>query len=235
MAGDFNATLDHPELRRLLTRGWRDAGRERGEALEPTWHGLPLAASRSTRARTARAAVLGYEVADLAAATTARSRSPSACRPADGAAPRTVRLRGGQRPSGRSAATSARTSSTAIRRGGFGARTGEHEEEARGRSAVDRAAHEAGMAERLGEAGDQATPHPRRRVPPRHPLLAVVAHIGAKPRDRAHGGRDHRAGILRLGRHPRSSARCSSRRPIAGPPAGSRAGDPPGARCRAGR
>lgn len=42
VAGDFNATLDHPQLRRLLAAGWRDAGRERGDALEPTWHGLPL-------------------------------------------------------------------------------------------------------------------------------------------------------------------------------------------------
>jgi endonuclease/exonuclease/phosphatase family metal-dependent hydrolase len=42
IAGDFNATLDHPQLRRLLGDGWRDAGRERGDALQSTWHGLPL-------------------------------------------------------------------------------------------------------------------------------------------------------------------------------------------------
>jgi len=42
IAGDFNATLDHPQLRRLLADGWRDAARERGAALTPTWHGLPF-------------------------------------------------------------------------------------------------------------------------------------------------------------------------------------------------
>ncbi|MBO9532161.1 MAG: endonuclease/exonuclease/phosphatase family protein [Solirubrobacteraceae bacterium] len=41
VAGDFNATLDHPQLRRLLDAGWRDAGRERGSGMRPTWHGLP--------------------------------------------------------------------------------------------------------------------------------------------------------------------------------------------------
>jgi endonuclease/exonuclease/phosphatase (EEP) superfamily protein YafD len=38
VAGDFNATLDHGELRRILGLGWRDAGRERGAGLTPTWH-----------------------------------------------------------------------------------------------------------------------------------------------------------------------------------------------------
>lgn len=66
VAGDFNATLDHPELRRLLNAGWRDAGRERGEALEPTWHGLPLARLTIDHVLVPRgAAVLGYEVDDL--------------------------------------------------------------------------------------------------------------------------------------------------------------------------
>lgn len=37
LAGDFNATLDHSELRDLLDRGYRDAGEVAGEGLEPTW------------------------------------------------------------------------------------------------------------------------------------------------------------------------------------------------------
>jgi endonuclease/exonuclease/phosphatase (EEP) superfamily protein YafD len=37
LAGDFNATLDHAELRDLLDRGYRDAGDATGKGLEPTW------------------------------------------------------------------------------------------------------------------------------------------------------------------------------------------------------
>jgi len=37
LAGDFNATLDHAELRRLLDRGYRDAAEQAGTALRPTW------------------------------------------------------------------------------------------------------------------------------------------------------------------------------------------------------
>jgi endonuclease/exonuclease/phosphatase family metal-dependent hydrolase len=37
LAGDFNATLDHVELRRLLDTGYRDAASEVGDALAPTW------------------------------------------------------------------------------------------------------------------------------------------------------------------------------------------------------
>jgi endonuclease/exonuclease/phosphatase family metal-dependent hydrolase len=37
LAGDFNATLDHTELRRLLDTGYRDAASEVGDALAPTW------------------------------------------------------------------------------------------------------------------------------------------------------------------------------------------------------
>jgi endonuclease/exonuclease/phosphatase family metal-dependent hydrolase len=39
LAGDFNATLDHAELRRLLDRGYRDAAEQAGVALRPTWPG----------------------------------------------------------------------------------------------------------------------------------------------------------------------------------------------------
>ena len=37
LAGDFNATLDHTELRRLLNRGYRDAAEQAGNGLRPTW------------------------------------------------------------------------------------------------------------------------------------------------------------------------------------------------------
>jgi len=41
LAGDFNATLDHPELRALLDRGYIDAADAAGEGLEPTWPAPP--------------------------------------------------------------------------------------------------------------------------------------------------------------------------------------------------
>lgn len=37
LAGDFNATLDFPELRDVLDTGYRDAGEVTGKGLEPTW------------------------------------------------------------------------------------------------------------------------------------------------------------------------------------------------------
>ena len=37
LAGDFNATLDHAELRELLERGYRDAAEQAGNGLRPTW------------------------------------------------------------------------------------------------------------------------------------------------------------------------------------------------------
>jgi endonuclease/exonuclease/phosphatase (EEP) superfamily protein YafD len=37
LAGDFNATLDHAELRRLLGTGYEDAAEEAGAGLKPTW------------------------------------------------------------------------------------------------------------------------------------------------------------------------------------------------------
>lgn len=39
VAGDFNATLDHREFRRLLDRGFVDAGNEKGAGMTPTWEG----------------------------------------------------------------------------------------------------------------------------------------------------------------------------------------------------
>lgn len=44
LAGDFNATLDHAELRRLIATGYRDAASEVGAGLVPTW---PYAGRRS--------------------------------------------------------------------------------------------------------------------------------------------------------------------------------------------
>ena len=37
LAGDFNATFDHAEFRRVLGRGYRDAAEQAGVALRPTW------------------------------------------------------------------------------------------------------------------------------------------------------------------------------------------------------
>jgi endonuclease/exonuclease/phosphatase (EEP) superfamily protein YafD len=44
LAGDFNATLDHPELRALLDRGYVDAADAAGEGLVWTWPALRLRA-----------------------------------------------------------------------------------------------------------------------------------------------------------------------------------------------
>jgi endonuclease/exonuclease/phosphatase (EEP) superfamily protein YafD len=41
LAGDFNATLDHPELRRLLARGYVDAADASGSGLTWTWPARP--------------------------------------------------------------------------------------------------------------------------------------------------------------------------------------------------
>ena len=37
LAGDFNATLDHRELRRLIGRGYHDAAEQAGSGLRMTW------------------------------------------------------------------------------------------------------------------------------------------------------------------------------------------------------
>jgi endonuclease/exonuclease/phosphatase family metal-dependent hydrolase len=39
LAGDFNSTLDHDELRDLVDRGYRDAAETAGVGFEPTWQG----------------------------------------------------------------------------------------------------------------------------------------------------------------------------------------------------
>jgi endonuclease/exonuclease/phosphatase family metal-dependent hydrolase len=37
LLGDFNATLDHAELRDLVSHGYRDAAAAAGKGLVPTW------------------------------------------------------------------------------------------------------------------------------------------------------------------------------------------------------
>ena len=39
LAGDFNSTLDHHELRKLVDRGYRDAAEAVGAGFSPTWQG----------------------------------------------------------------------------------------------------------------------------------------------------------------------------------------------------
>ncbi|MCW2701664.1 MAG: endonuclease/exonuclease/phosphatase family protein, partial [Blastococcus sp.] len=46
LAGDFNATLDHAALRAVLRRGYVDAARLVGRALDWTWHPLRLPVPR---------------------------------------------------------------------------------------------------------------------------------------------------------------------------------------------
>jgi endonuclease/exonuclease/phosphatase family metal-dependent hydrolase len=41
LAGDFNATLDHAQFRRLLRRGYADAASQDGNGLSPTWGPQP--------------------------------------------------------------------------------------------------------------------------------------------------------------------------------------------------
>jgi endonuclease/exonuclease/phosphatase (EEP) superfamily protein YafD len=44
VAGDFNATLDHEPMRRLLRTGLRDAARQANSGWQPTWPGATDAA-----------------------------------------------------------------------------------------------------------------------------------------------------------------------------------------------
>ena len=41
LAGDFNATLDHAQFRRLLRRGYADAASQAGHGLSLTWGPQP--------------------------------------------------------------------------------------------------------------------------------------------------------------------------------------------------
>ncbi|MFF5260588.1 endonuclease/exonuclease/phosphatase family protein [Actinomadura viridis] len=67
LAGDFNATLDHAHLRRLLGRGYADAADRAGAGLTPTWGGAgtdpPLTIDHVLVDR--RCAVKGFAVHDV--------------------------------------------------------------------------------------------------------------------------------------------------------------------------
>jgi endonuclease/exonuclease/phosphatase (EEP) superfamily protein YafD len=68
LAGDFNATLDFPELRDLLDGGYRDAGEVTGDGLTPTWPQgkiLPPPVTIDHVLADRRAAILDYGVEDL--------------------------------------------------------------------------------------------------------------------------------------------------------------------------
>jgi endonuclease/exonuclease/phosphatase (EEP) superfamily protein YafD len=68
LAGDFNATLDFPELRDLLDTGYRDAGEVTGDGLAPTWPQgriLPPPVTIDHVLADRRAAILDYGVEDL--------------------------------------------------------------------------------------------------------------------------------------------------------------------------
>jgi endonuclease/exonuclease/phosphatase family metal-dependent hydrolase len=68
LAGDFNATLDFPELRDLLDSGYRDAGEVTGDGLAPTWPQgkiLPPPVTIDHVLADRRASILDYGVEDL--------------------------------------------------------------------------------------------------------------------------------------------------------------------------
>jgi endonuclease/exonuclease/phosphatase family metal-dependent hydrolase len=82
LAGDFNATLDHRELRAVIGRGYRDAADVVGAGLRPTWPDgrsrPPIAIDHVLADR--RLAVRRFAVHDLRAATTTRWSPSSCCR-----------------------------------------------------------------------------------------------------------------------------------------------------------
>ncbi|MEU8363397.1 endonuclease/exonuclease/phosphatase family protein [Nonomuraea sp. NPDC048882] len=68
LAGDFNATLDHAVLRRLLDTGYTDAAAATGQGLVPTWpHGrsLPPLVTIDHVLTDARSAAVGVRVFDV--------------------------------------------------------------------------------------------------------------------------------------------------------------------------
>jgi endonuclease/exonuclease/phosphatase (EEP) superfamily protein YafD len=86
LAGDFNATLDHRELRHVLGSGYRDAADVAGAGLRPTWRGrrAPPVTIDHVLAP-GRVAVLGVEVREVrgsdhraVAVTLALPRGPDA-------------------------------------------------------------------------------------------------------------------------------------------------------------
>jgi endonuclease/exonuclease/phosphatase (EEP) superfamily protein YafD len=67
LAGDFNSTLDHEELRDLLDRGYRDVAEVAGAGFQPTWRGgraLPITIDHVLAPE--RLGVLDFTVHDLA-------------------------------------------------------------------------------------------------------------------------------------------------------------------------
>lgn len=67
LAGDFNATLDHAALRRVLDTGYHDAAEQRGKGLVPTWpRGLfPPPVTIDHVLADKRVAVRDYQVFDV--------------------------------------------------------------------------------------------------------------------------------------------------------------------------
>ncbi|WP_405141494.1 endonuclease/exonuclease/phosphatase family protein [Sphaerisporangium sp. NBC_01403] len=68
LAGDFNASLDHAELRRLIARGYHDAGDTTGNGLTPTWPAnkrVPPMITIDHVLADHRVSVLGYHVYDV--------------------------------------------------------------------------------------------------------------------------------------------------------------------------
>ncbi|WP_248966172.1 endonuclease/exonuclease/phosphatase family protein [Sphaerisporangium perillae] len=68
LAGDFNASLDHAEMRRVVARGYRDAGDTTGNGLTPTWPAnkrLPAMITIDHVLADQRISVLGYHVYDV--------------------------------------------------------------------------------------------------------------------------------------------------------------------------
>lgn len=87
IAGDFNATVDHAQFRRLLRRGYVDAACQTGNGLAPPG-GLPAGprSSRSTMScSTPGAPCWRPRYISCRAAIIARSTPNSGCRPDDGA------------------------------------------------------------------------------------------------------------------------------------------------------
>lgn len=68
LAGDFNATLDHAELRKVLDRGYRDAADVTGRGLEATWpsnRALPPPVTIDHVLADERIGIVDYGVEDL--------------------------------------------------------------------------------------------------------------------------------------------------------------------------
>nr|WP_225954245.1 endonuclease/exonuclease/phosphatase family protein [Kibdelosporangium phytohabitans] len=67
LIGDFNATLDHPDLRDVISRGYVDVAQQHGSGLTPTWPAgiWPPPVALDHFLVDARCAVVDYQVFDL--------------------------------------------------------------------------------------------------------------------------------------------------------------------------